>query len=161
MPISQSKSIIVNVDIDWPIPTNIKTRIYKVNKNYILDVSWDVVDPYDKIFEPLGYPGYESVTWELKINNSTREVETPHIKLPVSPGCQQICLSLIAVYNVCGNKQAKSDPSEEVCVTAPIDTYCYNRKKNVTKKKNNISSKMLYALAVKHPKIAKTQVFKF
>ena len=69
MPISQSKSIIVSVDIDWPVPTNIRTNIRKKNKKYILEISWDVVDPYDKIFEKLGYPGYESVTWELMINN--------------------------------------------------------------------------------------------
>ena len=160
MPISQSKSIIVSVDIDWPVPTNIRTNIRKKNKKYILEISWDVVDPYDKIFEKLGYPGYESVTWELMINNKIIGLTKPEISLPISTGCNKICFTIVAVYNVCGNKKARSDTSEPVCVQTPADNYCNIKKKNVTKTKNNVSSKMLYALAVKYPKIARTQVFK-
>ena len=161
MPISQSRSIIVNVDIDWPIPTNIRTNISKINNSYILTVKWDVVDPYDSIFEPLGYPGYESVSWELMLNNKKMLVNTSEVKIPVNTGCQKICVSLVAVYHVCGNREARSAPSKEACLFAPKDNYCFNRKTNVTKTKNNVSSKMMYALAVKYPKIAKTQVFKF
>ena len=32
MPTSTSTSIIVNIDIDWPVPTNIRTTTKKVNK---------------------------------------------------------------------------------------------------------------------------------
>mgnify|MGYP001260295134 CR=1 FL=1 len=161
MPISQSKSIIVNVDIDWPVPTNIKTNIRKINNNYTLNVTWDVVSPNDPIFQSIGLPGYQSVTWELMINEKVMMVTSPHIKIPVNPGCQKLCLSLIAVYDVCNGKKVRSKPSDGVCITTPKDSYCFNRKVNVTKTKNNVSTKMLYALAVKYPKIAKTQVFKF
>ena len=161
MPTSSSTSVIVNIDIDWPVPTNIRTKTKRINNNYVLSVNWDVVSPNDPIFEPIGLPGYESVSWKILVNNKEIISNVPNVKLGVSPGCNLICLSIVAVYKVCGNKEVFSEPSEEVCVSAPIDNYCYNRKKNVTKTKNNVSSKMLYALAVKYPKIAKTQVFKF